>query len=373
MEHVFKPVIWKLPDDFDTRANFDRCLRRLDMTSSPGYPYQREAPTNGQWLKWNGVETDYIQTERLWHDTQLVIAGKWESIIKVFIKQEPHKRSKFESKRWRLIMAGSLPVQMAWHMCFSVLNDLEISEAHFIPSKQGIKFVSGDWKRFLNQCENLGLSCGLDKSSWDWTAPYWTLRLDLEFRLRLARGKRLDDWYVLASSLYDGMFKDPTLMLSDGRLFKQVVPGVMKSGCVNTISTNSHCQMFIHLAMCIENDLPLHPIPFACGDDTLQHPVHTEDISLYSKYGVVIKEVSETREFMGHTITDRGPIPNYMMKHISSFEHTDDDNLYQFLDSMARMYVHTDYYEFWEALVRAMGEELPLSRAAYLYWYDFSA
>lgn len=371
MEQAYSKVVWQLPDDFDTRDAFDRVLERLDMQSSPGYPYMREATTNGQWLEWNGVEMSKRKVDRLWHDVQQVVNDEWEQVLRVFIKQEPHKLTKVRDGRWRLIMAASLPVQVFWHMLFSYMNDLEIEESYVIPSQQGIVLVNGNWKDYKRQWDYHGLTCGLDKSSWDWTAPFWTLKLDLIFRYRMGRGDRLLEWLKHAQLAYYYMFSEPTLLLSDGTCLRQVVPGIMKSGCVNTISTNSHCQLFIHMAVCFDKGWDIHPLPRACGDDTLQHVKHTTDVQAYEKYGVVIKEVSETAEFVGHTFTDHGPVPNYWFKHLKKLLWQKDEFMGQYLDSMARMYVHTDYYIFWERIARCLGEPLPLSRAAYKYWYDY--
>lgn len=370
-ELAYKPVVWTLPEDFDTFSSFEKALRRLDMTSSPGFPYQKEAPTNGDWLKWNGMECDRIQVMRLWFDVQLVLKDEWDSVIRVFVKQEPHKKKKIEEKRWRLIMASSLCVQMAWHMLFDYMNDLEIAKAYEIPSQQGIVLVAGGWKIFKKQWESKGYTCGLDKSAWDWTAPKWALDLDLEFRARMGRGTRMEDWMRIAVVLYRHMFEDPKIMTSDGRIYRQVVPGVMKSGCVSTISTNSHCQVFVHLVVCVEKGLPFHPLPSCCGDDTLQHEIHAQDIEVYKRYGVQVKSTSDTLEFVGHEFRSSGPAPMYIMKHLKNLHYMKEDNLGQFLDSMARMYVHTPEYAIWETIARKAGLPLPLSREAYKYWYDF--
>lgn len=372
-ERAYIPVVWTLPDDFDTYDAYLRALKRLDMTSSPGFPYQTEAPTNGDWLRWNGISCDEFQVQRLWYDVKLVLSDQWDSIIRVFVKQEPHKQSKIDEKRWRLIMASSLCVQIAWHMLFDYMNDLEISKAYEIPSQQGIILVAGGWKQFKAQWESKGYSCGLDKSAWDWTAPKWALDLDLVFRYRMGRGARMEDWMNIAVVLYRHMFEDPKIMTSDGLLFRQVVPGIMKSGCVSTISTNSHCQVFVHLVVCVEKGLPFEPLPSCCGDDTLQHEMHAQDIEVYKRYGVVVKSASDTLEFVGHEFRSSGPAPMYIMKHLKNFLYTKEENLLQFLDSMARMYVHVPQYKYWETLARKAGYNLPLSQEAYRFWYDFEA
>lgn len=373
MEKSYTKAIWTLPDDFDTEEAFLRSVPRLDMTSSPGFPYCREATTNGIWLKWTGLEACPIQLKRLWYDVQLVLKGQFEMILRAFIKLEPHKISKCLQKRWRLIMAAPLSVQIAWHMCFSYMNDIEIKRAYDIPSQQGMVMVGGDWKLFLRSWHSRGLTSSLDKSAWDWTAPRWTLDMDLEFRRRMGRGERLLHWYDMAGSLYEAMFGHPTIVTSAGHLFKQMHPGIMKSGCVNTISTNSHCQVFVHLAVCRLTSVSYLPLPVTCGDDTLNHPRHVMDLEAYKHFGIQVKSVSDTMEFMGHEFTLDGPKPMYGMKHLTNVLATTDLIFPDFLDSMARMYVHvTEYFEFWEELARRNGTPLRLSREAYLYWYDYA-
>lgn len=369
-EKEYSACAWLLSEDFDSYRSFEIAVRRLDMTSSPGYPYQKEAPTNGDWLKWNGVEVDPIQKQRLWFDVKKVMNDDWQHVIRVFIKQEPHKLGKVESGRWRLIMAAPLCVQLVWQMVFAPLNDLEIQKSFEIPSQQGIVLVGGGWKQYYRQWQSLGLVSGVDKSSWDWTAPFWSIMLDLELRRRLARGDRVQEWYALARLLYRHMFESPLLMTSDGNLYRQVVPGIMKSGCVNTISTNGHCQQFVHLAVCIDANISPFPLPRVCGDDTIHSLRHTLHLDLYGRYGVIIKEVSETTEFVGHEFRSDGPRPLYIMKHLKKVRYVEDENMLSYLDSMARMYCHTEYFGFWEKLARSLGILLPLSRESYVRWYD---
>lgn len=194
----------------------------------------------------------------------------------------------------------------------------------------------------------------------------------INFRKRMGRGRRMGDWWKIAELLYQHMFEDPTLLMTNGLCFRQTIPGIMKSGCVNTISTNSHCQVMIHIAVCLDQGLPIHPLPVCCGDDTLQHINHTVNLDVYEKYGCIIKEVSTTMEFMGRTFGPDGVKPNYLMKHLRKLKYVVDENLPSYLDAMARMYVHTDVYDFWETVSIALEVPLPLSRMAYLFWHDYS-
>lgn len=372
MELAYQRCVWDLVDDFDQRGSFDKALRRLDMTSSPGIPYLREATTNGKWLKWNGLEVCSIQADRLWYDVQQVLQGNWETELRVFIKQEPHKLKKVQEGRWRLILASPLCVQVAWQMMFSEAYDKDIDNAYYIPSQQGAVFVGGGWKLFTQMWAQQGLTCGLDKEAWDWTAPAWVFDVCLQLTGRLMRGSRREDWQRIAKSLHKDMFEDPILVLGSGMRYKQLYPGIMKSGCVGTININSRSQVAVHLIASYMMGVDPRPLPACCGDDTIQHVRHTSYLEVYERLGVRIKSVSDTLEFMGHDFPTSGPRPLYLMKHLKKAAYVREEDLGDYLDSMARMYVHTDLFWFWEKLATVLHRRLPLSRESYLYWYDNS-
>lgn len=374
IEEHYKEAIWFLRDDFRSESAFKEAINQLNMSSSPGHPYCNERPTIGEWLQYDEFtrECDAFQLSRLWHEVQDVLNGGFEVVLKTFVKQEPHKKTKALEGRWRLIMCSPLNVQVAWQMVFGPSCDVEIERAIKIPSQQGCYNVNGTWKLFYRQWKHLGLSSGVDKSAWDWTAPQWAIDLDLESRYRLCRGAAKFDWMRVAEDLYHRMFHDPVILMTDGTLYKQRVPGVMKSGCVATISLNSKCQVILHSKVCLDRGISVEPMVRACGDDTLQHPKHTDNINAYRKYGVIVKSCSDGYEFVGHEYTDRGPQPLYLNKHLSKLVHVSDEILPQYLDSMARMYVHTEIYWFWDSLATRAGCCLPYSREYYKQWYDYA-
>lgn len=379
-ETKYRPVLWKLPDDFLSYENFEKCVYRLEMTSNPGIPYCWEAPTNKDWLKYNEVKADDIQMYRLWLDVRRVMDGTYDVHYRSFIKMEPHKITKCESKRWRLIVAAPLSVQVAWHMLFDYQNDLEIKESFSIPSQQGITFYGGDWKRYIKLWKEKRLVTALDKAAWDWTAPYWALEMDLELRYRLARGTLKQQWYEIAKRLYDDMFVSPKIVTTDGQIYQQKYPGIMKSGCVNTISTNSHCQVFAHLLVCDalreEYGPDYEPFPACLGDDTLHADKHTtvEHIQMYKRFGIQVKTVGDQMEFAGHVFADDGPIPTYKHKHLMKLMHEPDKDLPQYINGMMRMYAHHhEMYTFWEDIAMLLGITVEWSRQATLFWYDQSS
>lgn len=369
MEEAYKDVIWTLPDDFLSFDRFMASVRRLDMKSSPGWPYMRESITNGQFLGWNGYSFDPLRLERLWFDVRTYLENPGEIILYCFVKREPHKISKVLDNRWRLIMASPIHVQVVWTMLFGYQNDLEIQKCYHIPSQQGIILPGGGWKMFLEQWKSRGYDTGLDKSAWDWTFPYWLIELDLDFRRRMGRGASMGAWWKIASRLYDEMFVNPYVLLSNGILYQQRVPGVMKSGCVNTISTNSHAQVMVHVLACISEAVSIYPLPVCCGDDTLQRKSQAINLKAYERFGAIVKSASEGMEFVGHEFISCGPVPLYLGKHLVKSFHVDDENLEDYFDSLCRMYCKSDLFEFWARYAMKVGVNV-YSREYYNYWYD---
>lgn len=369
MERWYKPCRWILPDDWFSYDRFRAVLMRLEHSSSPGYPYCREKQTIGEWLGFNGFHYDPIRVQMLWLDVLEIYRGGGEMIQRVFIKQEPHKKSKAEEGRWRLIMSFPLSFQVFWHLLFDIQNDLEITNATSIPSQQGIWLHGGAWKGHVNRWKQMGYNVGLDKSAWDWTYPKWLLDWDLEFRFRMGHGEKMSEWLNHAKRMWELAFGEGAkFVTSNGTLLEQKVPGVMKSGSVVTISSNSHAQAMLHALVCMDEGVSVDPFPACCGDDTLQR-LDQASIPGYAKYGVVVKSASEGLEFMGHEFLKTGPAPLYMEKHFNRLLHIDDAYLADYIDTMARMYVKTPYFEVWERIGMAFGHLLPSKR--YLEnWYD---
>lgn len=373
MEESYRDARWDCPEDFMSYDNFKRVVMQLDFQSSPGIPYCREAPTNGGWLKWDGFHVSEFRLAELWFHVQQVFDGEWDMQLRVFIKQEPHKIAKAELNRWRLIVAAPLAVQVAWHMVFDYQNDIEIRKVMSIPSQQGFVLIGGGWKQLVSQWRQLGLDAGQDMSGWDWTFSWWALKLELEFRFRQCdRGPRML-WYEKAKMLYEGMFCNVRWVLSDGTIWRQVKPGLMKSGCVNTISANSHGQIIYHLAASVLDGFNPFPLPRCVGDDQLKKRTQRISDETARRLGIIVKPLEEGLMFVGHDFAGQAPVPVYWKKHLVCILKQQEDYLEETFDSYLRLYVHSDMYDFWRnlALVHCPRGRF-MSRSAMRWWYDYS-
>lgn len=358
-------------DGFLSYDSFRVSIRALNFQSSPGYPFCRQFPTIGEWLGFDGFKFNELQVQTLWIMVQeLVELDKIDCYWKVFIKQEPHKMSKVKEKKWRLIMCPPLDVQVLWQMTFSKQNDAEIDQSFSIPSQQGIILPMGGWKQYYHLWESTKLTHGMDMKNWDWTVSRWMIDADLEFRYRLVYGQECQKWKDTALKLYQNAFYEAKLLLSSGDVYQQTIPGIMKSGCVNTISTNSHLQVLLHHLYCIENSVSFEPMCRVVGDDKLVSSVHIQNLDWYQKYGVTVKEVNANIEFVGHRFTRDGPIPLYFLKHCFKLAHTPPELVPEVIDSYLRLYVNSPQFGFWMGVAHRLGlSGFVRSKSYYSFWY----
>lgn len=362
MEEAYHVARISLPEDFCTYNHFIRVLSRLDNTSTPGYPFSMCASTIGDWLGFDGFWYNEFKVNELWHYVVCLMDDPTDLVLTVFIKDEPHKRAKVLADRWRLIMGFPLHYQVLWHMLFGEQNDKLLEKSLGIPSQQGISTYHGGWKHYVKVWNSRSYDVSLDKSAWDWTVNWWLLRWELEVRGRLiSPGASKQRWHELSLICYERAFCDPILLLSDGNMYRQCVPGVMKSGCVNTISSNSFMQVILHCLVNFSEGLPLYPLPVAVGDDVRQSSTNLAKATAYLKFGAIVKEVIYGKEFVGMNFLDTGPVPLYTPKHLfkamSMKNETMDDRelLSQYLDSMLRLYAYSDDFNLWLYIAAGFG------------------
>ncbi|AYN77812.2 P1-P2 fusion protein [Pumpkin polerovirus] len=232
---------------------------------------------------------------------ELVQAGLCDP-IRVFVKGEPHKQSKLDEGRYRLIMSVSMVDQLVARVLFQNQNKTEIALWRAIPSKPGLGLSTDeqitDFARNLSQYvkESRGdiierwHECVVptDCSGFDWSVSSWMLEDDMVVRNNLTLNNT-----ELTKRLRAAWLKciaNSVLCLSDGTLLAQEFPGVQKSGSYNTSSSNSRIRVMASIyagaSWCI-----------AMGDDALESS--DTDLRVYSDLGLKV-EVSDKLEFCSH-------------------------------------------------------------------------
>lgn len=355
---MFGTVKWRVPDDFLQRGHFDRVVGSIDMTSSPGYPYIRSAPTNAILFGYKDGQLDEYKTTFVWRQVEnrikLILEEDGETDpIRLFIKAEPIKQKKFDDGKFRLISSVSIIDQILDHMLHDDMNFNIYEDWRATPCKVGWSAYIGGWK-YIPQREYIAT----DKSAWDWTAQLWLFDICLRLRMSLC-DNLTDEWVKLAIYRYSVLFKNPEYFLSGGLRLRQLNPGVMKSGCVNTIADNSIMQCILHIRVCLEMGIDVGDI-WTLGDDTYQAvmPNQQEYMDRLSQY-CIVKQSGRYPEFGGMLF--RGPRvePLYRGKHAFNTLHVDPKVLEQFAGSYALLYHRSIAKDFWRSLFSEMGIQLP--------------
>lgn len=369
LEDLFRSSRAVLPSDWNSRANFNRVILELDRQSSPGWPLCKQAPTIGKWLYKDKIFPDPIRSDCLWIMVQDVMAGKYDHHFKVFVKHEPHSRAKALEGRWRLIMASSLPVQVAWHM---TIRHLEISFLRLYkqPLMHGLVYFGGGWKTFRNFFLSNRLDWCADKSGWDWNSPLWVYKVCKELRKRLTNAAT-DEWSKVLDLLYEDAFEKSKVVLVDGTILQQELGGLMKSGLVSTISDNGIAQIALHVLAEYKCGLPRTKI-VATGDDTFQQQPVDEEIYIaqLQRLGCIVKEYGKGQDFMGFEITTAGLFPKYLNKHLVNLSIQKEEFLSETIEGYLRIYAHSEvHFDFFRAVAQKLGLDLP-SRSYFLYFLN---
>lgn len=299
-------------DDF--RIDFLEAIKSLQLDAGVGIPMITAGlPTHRGWVE----DPDLLPVlARLTFDRLLTMSKASletrspEQLVKenlcdpirLFVKQEPHKQSKLDEGRYRLIMSVSLIDQLVARVLFQAQNKSEIALWSAIPSKPGFGLSTEDQvESFINVLAGTAgarpeeicdkwrdLLVPTDCSGFDWSVSDWMLADDMEVRNRLTIDCNELTRHLRAVWLQG--ISNSVLCLSDGTMLSQVKPGVQKSGSYNTSSTNSrirvmaayHCGASWAIAM---------------GDDALEAP--DTDLSKYKDLGFKV-EVSKELEFCSH-------------------------------------------------------------------------
>lgn len=161
--------------------------------------------------------------------------------VRVFVKNEPHKREKIEKGRLRLICSVSLPDNVLQRVLFERQNKGLIDKWDTIPNKPGMgsaDFQLGmlwDAMVILSAC---GALLDTDVSGWDWSVKSWMQACNCIVRLMQIgiSSATLAGRVILNESIRLGW---PVFVLSDGRAFVTKRNGLQLSGQLNTSHGNS--------------------------------------------------------------------------------------------------------------------------------------
>lgn len=275
--------------------------------------------------------------------------------IRIFVKHEPHKLSKLEEERYRLISAVSLVDAMADRILFIWLSSAILDNAGTNSMAIGWSPMAGGYRWVMDTFRGGRGTRGLDMTAWDWTMPEWLILAIKDVIQELAVCAP-EFWRNLVEARWESLFRDAWFCFGDGSVVQQPGWGLMKSGCFLTIIMNTLSQLVRHVLVC--NSLGINweiPRVFLGDDQTI------EDFPMFGEYeretrrlGFLLKDsvVSVDRvHFAGFVMDREGAVPEYQDKHVYLITHTPDDQLAARLESYQVLYAHhSGFYEwvYWE-------------------------
>lgn len=289
------------------QANF--CVVR---ESNPGIPYKIFGSSNHEVLTTSGafiakavvdrinkILATPLQTIRSMSAFELASQGYCDP-IRMFVKNEPHSKLKMSQGRYRIISSVSLVDNLLQRVIFDSQDKLEIGQWTRNPSQPGLGFTKRMTQQFLTQLPPEAVA-EADVSGWDWSVQGWELRAEALMRCKLVEDLTPMFQDLIVKVLH--IISLSVFSLSDGRLFQQLTPGIMKSGVKITSSSNSRIRVLAHYIL-----NPTNPWCVAMGDDSLERPFPNA-AQRYREIGhptkmFTIRDGSDEFEFCGH-IYDR--------------------------------------------------------------------
>jgi hypothetical protein len=322
-------------------------LADIDLQSTPGIcDLRRFGTTLGEILGFDGLNFNEVRV--LFFEELVVerifdyLAGEHsEDDIRIFIKREPHKKSKLVEQRYRLISQISAVDTMIDRMLYAGLADnVRETFAHtgifigWTPLSGGYNLVRG-WVG--DNTEKLST----DFSSWDWTVPEWMTEMFLTIVEQL-HPEASPTWLTLHRTRNRALFHSPVFRTTDGCAYKQPFRGAQKSGSYMTLVLNCIGQLILHHLGEIRLGIRI-PRPIIMGDDVLRVNFKGSDdfMELMTDLGFKIKfTLSTDSEFAGVVISPDGFNMAYEGKHRFLLAHLDQDDAIETLESYQLLYCH---------------------------------
>jgi len=203
--------------------------------------------------------------------------------MKVFVKQEPHKTTKIEEGRVRLICSVSLIDNIIARLLCSIQNNTEIKYNARLPVKPGLGLHDDGLACINDYVREKFSDCTPvegDAKGWDWSVQEWDFTMDCERRVALCNAEGTVFERLLRAHFY--VMARKVFVLSDGSMHEQLKPGIMPSGWYNTSSSNSNMRCMNHFI--IADHLDFEPEIMAMGDDSIEKSFE-DPINWYSKLG----------------------------------------------------------------------------------------
>lgn len=250
----------------------------MKRSSSPGLPFTSFGTTNAHILDSEEAFTILVEVvlqriKRLanldfdqdYSDRRFLLEKRLVDLVRIFVKQEPHKKSKVEAGRWRLIWSISIVDQVVERFLWSMQTKREISLWEDLPSKPGMGASDEQIRSLAHQIARLNGSggglCDRDVVASDMELAEWMLFCGMVSCLIEYDYPLESDFWRLHHARHK-LGCRPIVCLSNGRLYETLEPGLMLSGRFITSFLNSRVYAF---ASALRGEYGM-----CMGDDTIE-------------------------------------------------------------------------------------------------------
>lgn len=329
VEDLYAMIKVHVMPDFLSRDNIRLAVLDMNFNSSPGYPLCKTFQTIGNMFLWDGISISEERFNIFYHEFLLWLSSPVRYPYRVFIKNEPISAEKKKLGRWRLIFISPFYQLLLDHILYKDFNDLEAEHMWNLPTKL-------KWHPFWGAAEicvsTFDNPASMDKSMWDWTMQEVFVNMDKQFRKEMTVAPPL--WHDLVDLSYDLAFSNCQFIFSSGLLLQQDFVGFMKSGLYVTLSTNSHCQLFIH--QLAQNRCGHFYKFWTIGDDVIMTNPCDYYLSQLPNF-CILKGVDNNYVFAG--FDNKTKVPKYWSKHYYKLLYMSEEDLPVALDAYQRLYV----------------------------------
>lgn len=324
---------------------FPKALLDLDLTSTVGLTSLRlYGSTVGEFLQGSPAEGT-ASAERI----KMLEGYVWQrlsnpsesDVIRVFVKPEPHKISKLQEGRFRLISAVSLVDSMCDRIMFRWLQRTCLSTIGFNSCMVGLSPMRGGFRWYWEMFRGKRTRA-LDMTAWDWTVPGWLL-VALKEVIKSLAVAHPEYWGSWVDSRWQTLFRNAVFGFADGSTVRQPSWGVMKSGCYLTLILNTFGQILRHFLVMERLKIDRNLSFVCCGDDQT-----IEDFPEFPQYeaetrslGFLLKDSSVSTgavHFIGFIMYQDRFEPEYKDKHAYIITHTPESRLCDILASYQYLY-----------------------------------
>jgi hypothetical protein len=270
-------------DDQRFQSYLDEKMSETNPDATPGVPYVKLGPKTGSVLRhhYHYIRSRVEERLRLLKSTDVTKMTAIELVehnlcdpVRVFVKQEPHKKTKLILGRQRLISSVSLVDNIVERVLHSLLNKHWVSVWDKIPAKPGIGFQDRDVNVIRDNVGSMEDPAALDASHFDWSVNGFYFDWDADFRSEQLC-LRKDDALNVALHNRAYCLSLSVFQCSNGTLVEQVDRGIQLSGSYTTSSSNSNIRNMASLLV----DIDGHPI--SMGDDGLDSMYNVDAPKIY--------------------------------------------------------------------------------------------